>query len=187
MKVVAINGSARKKGNSATLINRFLDRAKALGHETEKCHLNDYNPRGCQACMACKAEGAVMCVIEDGLKALYESMMTADVVVFATPVYFGAASAQFKAFIDRHFGFMDAEYNVRFPAGKKGLFIVAQGAPDEKLFKDVFEKCEGWMKGSFGYEELRLVRVLGTRGPDEATERAELLDEIDRHATEMLS
>jgi len=54
MKVIAVNGSPRKKWNTATLLHKALDGAKSIGAQTEFIHLYDLNFKGCTSCFACK-------------------------------------------------------------------------------------------------------------------------------------
>ena len=70
MKVMAINGSPRKQGNTATLLNKALEVAKSHGAETEMVHLYDLDYKGCRSCYACKLKGGKSygkCAIRDSL------------------------------------------------------------------------------------------------------------------------
>jgi multimeric flavodoxin WrbA len=70
VKVLEINGSPRKKWNTATLLEKALEGAASLGAETELIHLYDLDFKGCKSCFACKLKGGKSygkCVINDGL------------------------------------------------------------------------------------------------------------------------
>ena len=95
MQIVAILGSPRK-GNSSAIAGRFLTTAEGLGARTRSFTLNGLSYRGCQACFACKT-GADHCVINDDLAPVLDAIRDADVVVLATPVYFGDVTGQFKS------------------------------------------------------------------------------------------
>ena len=71
MKVIALNGSPRKKWNTATLLKHALDGAASKGSETELIHLYDYNYKGCISCFACKIKNGKSygrCAVKDDLK-----------------------------------------------------------------------------------------------------------------------
>ncbi|MCX7935184.1 MAG: NAD(P)H-dependent oxidoreductase, partial [Planctomycetota bacterium] len=74
------------------------------------------------------------CVLQDDATPILKEVAAADVVVYATPVYFGDASAQFKLVFDRHYAFVDANFTTRLKPGKKAVMILSQGQPEEKMF-----------------------------------------------------
>ncbi len=76
MKVIAINGSPRKKWNTATLLGHALEGAALKGAETELVHLYDLDFKGCVSCFACKTRGGKSygkCAVKDDLKPLFEN------------------------------------------------------------------------------------------------------------------
>ncbi len=98
-KVLIISASPRKGGNSDILCDEFAKGAKAAGHEVEKIRLAEKNVGYCTGCYACKK--LHKCVQKDDANELVEKMLSADVIVLATPVYFYSMDAQLKALIDR--------------------------------------------------------------------------------------
>ena len=104
-KIIGIIGSPRKDGNCVKIVSRILESAEAAGNETEMYSIHEMGGGPCIACMGCKKAGQG-CVRKDGFTPAYESMKECDVVVFATPVYFGHCTAQARAFEDRMYGFM---------------------------------------------------------------------------------
>jgi multimeric flavodoxin WrbA len=102
LKVVAFNGSARKDGNTAFLLNRVLEVLKAEGAETELVQLAGEHIRGCTACRACFESKNERCVIADDNVNLYiQKMKQADAILLGSPTYFGMMSPELKALIDR--------------------------------------------------------------------------------------
>jgi multimeric flavodoxin WrbA len=100
MKVLAINGSPRKDGNTAILLNTVLDVCAKAGFETEQYHAGGRDIRGCRGCAACgKNKGR--CVIDDWINELYPKMKAADAVLLGSPTYFFDVSPEIKAVIDR--------------------------------------------------------------------------------------
>lgn len=98
-KVIVVTSSPRKNGNSETLANSFAEGAKAAGNEVLQVAVRDLGLQFCTGCMFCQSHDR--CVLGDGMNALYSKFENADVLVFATPVYYYAVSGQLKTFLDR--------------------------------------------------------------------------------------
>ena len=98
-KVLIISASPRKNGNSDLLCDEFAKGASEAGHEVEKIRLAEKKVGYCTGCYACQKLNK--CVQNDDANAIVEKMLSADVIVLATPVYFYTMSAQLKALIDR--------------------------------------------------------------------------------------
>ena len=180
MKIVCLLGSPRPKGNSSTLARRFCNQARKLGGRIQIIHLNKLTYRGCQACMACKAK-LDKCILKDDLEKVLESVRGADVLVMASPIYYGEVASQMKAFIDRTYSFLNADFVTnpnpsRLQPGKKLVFILTQGQPDDRQFDDVFPRYDSFFKW-YGYEESYLIRACGVMdiGDVEAHREALLL------------
>jgi multimeric flavodoxin WrbA len=100
MKVVVLHGSARRGGDTDTLAEHFL-RGLSESREQEIAHFYpiDMKIEHCRACMKCaRGDG---CVIEDDMQAVYPAFCRADVVVMATPVFWGYMTSQMKTLFDR--------------------------------------------------------------------------------------
>lgn len=170
-KIVAVLGSPRPLGNSATIAGRFCEVAERFGGEVQTYILNELDYHGCQGCWTCKTK-LDRCVLEDGLTGVLESICHADILLIASPIYFGDVSSQLKAFIDRTFSFLLPDYTTnlapsRLLPGKKLIFILAQGNPDDNRFDDVFPKYNSFFH-LYGFSESHLIRVCGVREPGEA-------------------
>jgi multimeric flavodoxin WrbA len=167
MKIACVLGSPREKGNSAAIAQRFLDTAEALGAESETFILNKLSYRGCQACYACKTK-LDRCILKDGLTPVLEAVKNADVLVIATPTYYGDVSGQFKCFMDRTYSYLKPDYITnsqpsRLAPGKKLVFIMTQGHPDEAMFNHVFPLYDRFFRW-YGLAETRLIRACGVGG-----------------------
>lgn len=102
MKVVAFNGSARKDGNTAILINYVLEELKNEGIETELIQLSGQPIRGCIACFKCWEKKDKACAVKnDILNDCLAKMMEADGIILGSPTYFANVSTEMKALIDR--------------------------------------------------------------------------------------
>ena len=138
MYVLGISASPKTDGFTAFLLDKVLDGAKASGAHTEKIILNDLNFKGCQECGGCDSAG--VCVLDDDMRPIYEKLAKADVVVVASPIYFGNITAQLKAMIDRCHSSWIAKYILKrniFPNKKrKGIFLSVSGRDTKKYFEN---------------------------------------------------
>jgi len=124
MKVIAFNGSARKDGNTAILINYVLSGLKTEGIETEVFTLSGRKIRGCTACKKCYETQDKRCAVKnDVLNECIEKMVEADGIILGSPTYFTDVSAEMKALIDRA-GFV-AKANGDMLRRKVGAAVVA--------------------------------------------------------------
>ncbi|MEI6286754.1 MAG: flavodoxin family protein [Bacillota bacterium] len=102
MKVLAINGSPRKGGNTTLLINTIFTELQKHGATTEMVQIGGQIIRGCLACRQCFKNRNEKCVIKnDPINELIQKMKEADVIILGSPTYFTDVSAEMKAFIDR--------------------------------------------------------------------------------------
>ena len=102
MQVTTILGSAKKKGNTATVLSWVEEELHTLGHEVERIYLNNKSIGGCLGCAKCRENPAeIACVQKDDAADIMEKMIASEAVLFASPIYFWGFTAQFKALIDR--------------------------------------------------------------------------------------
>ncbi len=100
MKVIGINGSSRKDGNTAIIIGKVFDELNKEGIETELIQLADYDIQPCRGCFACKGRGN--CVFtNDRFAEIFSRMVEADGIILGSPVYSADVSAKMKAFLER--------------------------------------------------------------------------------------
>jgi multimeric flavodoxin WrbA len=104
MKVLAINGSARKQWNTATLLNKALEGAASEGAQTELVHLYDFNFKGCTSCCECKLKNGSSfgkCAYKDELSPLLSKIETVDALILGAPIYLGTIPGVMKSFLER--------------------------------------------------------------------------------------
>ena len=99
MKAIGIVGSPRKNGNTEIYTRHTLKAISEEGIDTEIITLAGMDIKPCNACMVCKEKET--CPIKDDVFPIYQKMKAADAVILASPVYFGSATAQIKALMDR--------------------------------------------------------------------------------------
>ncbi|MCP4214173.1 MAG: flavodoxin family protein [bacterium] len=124
MKVLAINGSGRKDGNTAILINMVFEELKKEGIETEMVQLAGKALRGCMGCMKCFENKNKRCILDkDIVNELIAKMDEADAIILGSPTYFSNVSSEMKALIDR--AGLVAIANDRMLTRKVGAAVVA--------------------------------------------------------------
>jgi multimeric flavodoxin WrbA len=102
MKVIAINGSARRDGNTAILIGYVFSELEKVGIQTKMIQLAGVRIRGCMACFKCGENLNKKCTVKDDpINEYIEKMLNADGIILASPTYFTDVSAEMKALIDR--------------------------------------------------------------------------------------
>lgn len=119
MKLTALVGSPRKKSNTDILVDKILEAGVKKGYSTEKIYLYDHEIKPCIDCRACK-RGELECIIMDGMRDLYPSLDTADIIIFGTPIYFYGPTGPMKTLIDRLRPYI-ANKKLK---GKKGILVV---------------------------------------------------------------
>ena len=102
MKVLTLQGGARSRGNTATVLGWVEAELRTLGHQVESVTLQDKEIKGCLACGKCKEKPDVVgCIQKDDANAILEKMVTADLVLFTSPLYFWGLAGPLKSLIDR--------------------------------------------------------------------------------------
>ena len=164
-KVVAIYGSPRRKGNTALLLREAVRGAREGGAEVEEVVLRDLKMSPCLEIYGCKNSGR--CVIQDDFQKVYESLLTSQAVMLASPIFFYAVSAHTKILMDRCQSLWVKRHWLKEtssregPSARKGLFISVGATRGKKLFDGTllsvryyFEAidCELWK--SLLYREL---------------------------------
>lgn len=113
-----LNGSPRKNGNTSFLSKKLSEHLEPLGINTTTCYLYDQEIKPCIDCRKCK-EGDFECILKDDMKELYKQIEAADLIIFATPIYWYGPTAKTKLLIDRLRPF----YSNKKLSGKKALSI----------------------------------------------------------------
>jgi multimeric flavodoxin WrbA len=163
MKVIAFNGSPRRKWNTAMLLSQALEGAASQGAETELIHLYDYNYKGCISCFACKLKDGKSygrCAVKDDLKPFLEKAEQADVILIGSPIYFGAVTGEVRSFLERlMFPYLvyDANYSTLFNRKIATGFIYTMNVGESRMidvgYDQLFKSTEMTMGRIFGAAE----------------------------------
>ncbi len=137
--VLVISTSPRSKGNSEALASEFLRGAMEAGNRAELVALRGKDIRFCRGCFACQKTGS--CVIKDDAGDIVRRIHDADVVAFATPIYYYEMSGQMKTLLDRANPLYDSDY--RFT---DVYFLSAAADDDPKTPKRAESGLEGWIE-----------------------------------------
>ena len=142
MLITTLLGSAKKKGNTATVLGWVEEELKSMGHDVERIYLNNKSIRGCLGCAKCRENpDEIACVQNDDAIDIMEQMILSEVVLFASPVYFWGFSSQIKALIDRGYALVTNYHkpgHTSLMEGKRiGLLVTGAGAYEENA-EDMF-------------------------------------------------
>ena len=118
-KIVVINGSPRKHGNTARMIAAFREKAEANGNEVVEFNAALSNVGGCHACETCFKTGKA-CTYDDDFNTIAPDLLDADGIVFACPTYWYSFPGQIKNVIDKMYSFFIGQKDM---AGKKTALI----------------------------------------------------------------
>lgn len=155
--ILIISTSLREKSNSEALADAFAKGAKAAGNTVEQVSLKDKTIAFCKGCLACQKLGH--CVIADDAIAIAEKMKQADVIVWATPVYYYEMSGQMKTLIDRANSLYGSDYAFR------DIYLLATAADkDAQAVLGVQTGLSGWIAC---FEGTRLAGTVFAGGVDE--------------------
>jgi multimeric flavodoxin WrbA len=124
-KIVILNGSPRKKGNTSGLVSSFAEGAKSAGNEVTEFFLNGMKIHGCLGCFGGHSDKECPCVQKDDMAAIYPKVKEADIVVLASPLYYWTISGQLKTVIDRLFALEEGDGQKLRGNGKAGILLMA--------------------------------------------------------------
>lgn len=136
--VMIISSSPRKGGNSEMLAASFAKGAEEAGHKVETIYLREKNYGFCKGCLACLKLGH--CVIDDDAVEIAARMYDADVLVFATPVYYYSVSGQLKTMLDRANPLFDSDY-----AFTKAYLLATAAEDGEETVEGTVKAVQGWV------------------------------------------
>ncbi|MBR5115381.1 MAG: flavodoxin family protein [Oscillospiraceae bacterium] len=157
MKIAIFNGSPRKE-NTAAMIEAFREGAQAAGHEVVEYHVGRMKIAGCLGCEYCHTKGEGSCVQKDDLEKILPAYREADMIVFASPIYYFTMTAQMEAAIQR-------VYCIGKPLkAKKAALLLSSGAPG------VYEGAIAQFKAYTGYTKIENAGVITANGAENKSE-----------------
>ncbi len=122
MKILVLNGSPHKDGSTSDMVNAFAAGAREAGHTVTVINVAYKSIRGCMACEYCHEREKGVCVQKDDMQEIYRQILSCDMIVFASPIYYFTLSAQLQAVIHRMYA-IDIPSNI-----KKSALILSSGS-----------------------------------------------------------
>ena len=127
-KIVVLNGSPRKKGNTSALVKSFTEGAESAGNTVTEFFLNDMKIHGCRGCFGGHSSRECPCVQKDDMDQIYPAVKEADVVILASPLYYWNMSGQLRTAVDRLFALEEGDGNLlRGHDRASALLMAAEG------------------------------------------------------------
>ena len=136
--IVVITGSPLKNGNSEKMANAFIRGAGRKGHKLTTISAAELDIQGCHACEGCYKTGNP-CVYADDFNHIAPVLLEADVIVFATPLYWFTFPEQIKAVIDRFYALLRGEFPFK---GTKECMLLVCGADKKEAFAGIVKTYE---------------------------------------------
>lgn len=145
-KIIILNGSPRKQGNTAELIASFTKGAEEAGNQVTEFFLDSMNIGCCKGCLGGGKNPDSPCVQKDDMDKIYPVYKEADIIVLATPLYYWTISGQLKCAFDRLFAVAECDPNYRNPEKECALLMAAEGNGFEETlyWYDNLVKHLGW-------------------------------------------
>lgn len=188
-KVLGIQGSPRKSGNTADLLDAALKGAERAGASVERIDLTDLNISPCMECRKC--EGTASCVnSDDDMSEIYSRVRKLDAIVLGSPVFFMGVTAQTKAMIDR----CQCYWIERFVMGRRvyeggprprGLFVSCAGSPKPTIFEPSIHIVKAFFS-ALDYEYAGHVLLGSTDDPDIEPRKVAALAEAEEAGRKLL-
>ena len=155
MKIAILNGSPRV-GNTAAMVNAFAEGAKEAGHEVEVLHVGKMKINGCLGCEYCHTKGEGKCIQKDDMEKVIPAYKWANMLVFASPIYYSEMTSQLHAAIQR-------VYSIGKPVATKAVLLLStksgQTEPVEAYFKQII--------GFMGMENCGVCKAVGDENKSE--------------------
>ena len=155
-KIVVLNGSPRKHGNTAALIDQFIAGAQSAGHSVTRFNIAEMNISPCIGCLKGGKNKASPCTQKDDMDEIYPAYETADIIVLASPLYFWSFTAQLKMVIDRIFAVSEAN-NYQAPP-KDCIMIIAAGDDSKSNFKPMTDYYASFLS-NIGWTDAGMLLV----------------------------
>ena len=157
MKIAVFNGSPRKE-NTQVMVDAFREGAESTGHEVEIYHVGQMKIAGCLGCEYCHTKGEGSCIQKDDLEKIIPAYKEADMIVFASPIYYFTMSAQIEAAIQR-------VYCIGKPLKAKKAALLLSSASE-----GVYDAAIAQFKAYAGYTGIETAGIITAHGDENKSE-----------------
>ncbi len=158
-KILILNGSPRPKGNTAVLIGSFVCGAESAGHAVIRFDLQTMDIHPCLGCLAGGKDPKSPCVQKDAMDLIYPVYREADIVVFASPMYYWSVTAQLKMVLDRLFAVTESDPDYHTPQ-KECILLMPAEEDSEENFAPVVSYYQSLLK-NLGWKNRGMVLAGG--------------------------
>ena len=159
MKILVLNGSPRFNGNTAALVNAFVDGAKENGHEITVVPVCKRHIAGCLACEYCHTKGEGKCVQQDDMQEIYPVLDEAEMIVLASPIYYHSFTGQLQCAVNRIYA-LDKPKNL-----KKAALILSSGS--DNVFGGAIYEYENSFLDYLKLENMGIFTAFGKQNKTE--------------------
>ena len=157
MKIAILNGSPRKQ-NTTAMVDAFKEGAEKAGHEVEILHVGKMKIGGCLGCEYCHTKGEGKCIQKDDIDKLMPAYLNADMIVYATPIYYFDMTAQLAAAMQR-------VYAIGKPAkATKAAMLISSGSPNSGV--GAINTYQNMVK-FIGMEDMGIITAAGEENGSE--------------------
>jgi multimeric flavodoxin WrbA len=182
MQITTLLGSAKKKGNTATVLGWIEEEFKSMGHAVDRIYLNSKSIGGCLGCAKCRENPhEIACVQKDDAIDILEQMISSEVVLYASPIYFWGFSSPMKALIDRSYSLVTNYHkpgHTSLMEGKRiGLLVTGADSYEEN--------AEGMFTAFDRIVDFLLARKSGELYVGDCSTPADLPEEVKNKALEL--
>ena len=168
-KIIVLNGSSRKNGNTAVLVDSFVGGARESGNTVTVFNVSQMNIKFCIGCYAGGKDPQSPCTQKDDMEKIYPAFMEADIVVLASPLYFWNFSAQLKCAFDRLFAVLEIDPHYKCPKKDCILLMTAEGKTYDASI-NYFEK----LAFKLGWQNIGSILIGGLKEKDDIHNKPEL-------------
>lgn len=185
-KIVAFYGSARKNGNTATIVNEILKGSANSTADIKSYHLSEMDIKPCRGCFYCRKNEC--CTIKDDMQDVLQEIKTADAIIISSPIYMFQVSGQVKQMIDRLYPVLIGEpgrYSLSYEL-KKTITVYSQGLPNIDAYKEYITHNNKSLH-MLGLNVVDTILCCSGNNPKAASENEELLKKAYRIGTTLIS
>lgn len=175
MKAICIIGSPRTSGSSAFLVDKVIEGMKEENIEISRYCLGAMNINFCLGCKECHENGK--CIQNDDISVIMNDLIESDIVLIASPSYWGDITGQLKVFFDRNTPYSDTNSNVNkvsIPQGKKGIAVAIRAGQSDRENLHILDSIEHYF-GHLGILSIARFAVQGVNTLKDLKEKPEVI------------
>lgn len=176
MKAICIIGSPRTNGSTAYVVDKMIEGMKESGISIIRYCLGKMKINYCLGCKKCYEDGG-KCIQKDDVNIVMKDLIESDIVLIASPSYWGDITGQLKVFFDRSTPYCDTnEKRAEIPAGKRGISVAIRAGNSDKENIHIIETIEHY----FGHLGIKPVGSFSVTGIDKITDLIPKVEELNK-------